>query len=309
MSGGTHAAYGYRYQYLVTLEFFLRYLRDHLEHLGSTVLHVEPTSLAAPGVAGDEDIVDFAIEVGDEVILTAQVKSSVEPARNEVFPGEVKKVFGRLRPADATLAILVTNRPPSPGLAAQCVESSSNSACREWVYGEALQVPADAESGRRIIRQDNRSVEDLTASVASLVRAFRSDRHFSLGESTARLVSINLLYRIFGAAADAEPGGLSALKIVDLMTMPDAQVAHALGGFDWGLPVAGIPTFASTVPRVEHLNTLVASLAQEPEVVHPRVIVAHGQTGHGKSALAADFCHLYNNSFEFIRWIDCSDPT
>jgi hypothetical protein len=32
-------------------------------------------------------------------------------------------------------------------------------------------------------------------------------------------------------------------------------------------------------------------------------------TGHGKSALAADFCHLYNNSFEFIRWIDCSDPT
>src|ERR1700736_2253591 len=120
------------------------------------------------------------------------VKRSGEPARNEVFPGEVKKVFGRLRPADATLAILVTNRPPSPGLAAQCVESSSNSACREWVYGEALQVPADAESGRRIIRQDNRSVEDLTASVASLVRAFRSDRHFSLGESTARLVSINL---------------------------------------------------------------------------------------------------------------------
>jgi hypothetical protein len=60
---------------------------------------------------------------------------------------------------------------------------------------------------------------------------------------------------------------------------------------------------------VEHLNTLVASLAQEPDVVHPRVVVAHGQTGHGKSALAADFCHLYNNSFEFIRWIDCSDPT
>ena len=30
MSGGTQAAYGYRYQYLVTAEFFPRYLRDHL---------------------------------------------------------------------------------------------------------------------------------------------------------------------------------------------------------------------------------------------------------------------------------------
>ena len=81
MSGGTQAAYGYRYQYLVTLEFFLRYLRDRLEHLASTVLHVEPTALAARGVAGDEHIVDFAIEVGDEVVLTAQVKSSVEPGK------------------------------------------------------------------------------------------------------------------------------------------------------------------------------------------------------------------------------------
>jgi hypothetical protein len=51
MSGGTQAAYGYRYQYLVTAEFFLRYLRDHLSELASTVLHVEPPTLAARGAA------------------------------------------------------------------------------------------------------------------------------------------------------------------------------------------------------------------------------------------------------------------
>jgi hypothetical protein len=38
-----------------TMEFFLRYLCDRLEHLASTVLHAE---LAARGVAGDDDIVD-----------------------------------------------------------------------------------------------------------------------------------------------------------------------------------------------------------------------------------------------------------
>jgi hypothetical protein len=44
------------------------------------VLHAEPTALAARGVAGDEDIVDFAIEVGDvngqvEVPVGGQGKS------------------------------------------------------------------------------------------------------------------------------------------------------------------------------------------------------------------------------------------
>jgi hypothetical protein len=50
------------------MEFFLRYLRDHLEQLASTVLHAEPTALAARGVAGDDGIVDLAIQVGDEIV-------------------------------------------------------------------------------------------------------------------------------------------------------------------------------------------------------------------------------------------------
>ena len=58
MSGGTKAAYGYRYQYLVTAEFVLRNLRDHLSELALTVLHVEPPTLAARRAAADNDIVD-----------------------------------------------------------------------------------------------------------------------------------------------------------------------------------------------------------------------------------------------------------
>jgi hypothetical protein len=205
--------------------------------------------------------------------------------------------------------MLITNRPPSPGLAAEGLQMFSDNTCTQWSPGPGSSVTVGAEADRRVFRHDHRSIEDLAASVAELVKAFRFDRHFSLGESTARLVSINLLHRIFGAAADGGPDGLSALEIKDLATMPDGQIAHALGGFDWGLPVAGIPTFASTVPRLEHLNSLAAALTGETDSRVPNVVVAHGQTGHGKSALAADFCHLYNNSFEFMRWIDCSDPT
>jgi hypothetical protein len=37
--------------------------RDHLSELASTVLHVEPPTLAARGATADDDIVDFGIEV------------------------------------------------------------------------------------------------------------------------------------------------------------------------------------------------------------------------------------------------------
>ena len=67
MSGGTKAAYGYRYQYLITAEFFLRYLRDRLSGVALTVLDVEPPTLAARRAAADNDIVDFGIEVAGEV--------------------------------------------------------------------------------------------------------------------------------------------------------------------------------------------------------------------------------------------------
>lgn len=308
MSGGTQAAYGYQYQYLVTLEVFLRYVRDHLDCVASVVLHVEPTELALKGIAGDEDIVDFAIEANEEVVLTAQVKASNAPATHEVFPGEARAVFDRLAPSGSALAMLITNRPPSPGLAAQGQRHDSAATYSEWAYSGDAWSPQGAQAHQRLFRHDRRSGDELTASVIELVKAFRSDRHFSLGDSTARLVSINLLYRIFGAAASAE-NGLTALEIIDLAVMPDKKVAHALGGFDWGLPVAGIPTFASTVPRVEQLNDLGVALAGESDTGVPNIVVAHGQTGHGKSALAADFCHLYNNSFEFMRWLDCSAPT
>jgi hypothetical protein len=135
MSGGVQAAFGYRYQYLVTVECFLRYLRVHLEDLASTVLHVEPTALAARGVVADDEIVDFAIEVADTVVLTAQVKGSADPAGNEMFPGEARAVFTRLASVGATRAMVFTNRPLSAGLAAKCAASeSAGENCRQWSY-------------------------------------------------------------------------------------------------------------------------------------------------------------------------------
>jgi hypothetical protein len=72
-------------EYLVTAEFFLRYLRDHLGELASTVLHVEPPTLAPRGAAADDDIVDFEIEVAGDVTTTVHVKGSASASCNELL--------------------------------------------------------------------------------------------------------------------------------------------------------------------------------------------------------------------------------
>lgn len=71
MSEGRQSAFGYRFRSLATVERFLRFLREHLGELASIALHVEPTSLSRQGIARDDDIVDYAVEL-DTVITTAK---------------------------------------------------------------------------------------------------------------------------------------------------------------------------------------------------------------------------------------------
>jgi hypothetical protein len=69
---GSVAAYGLKYQYLATVEYFLRYLREHPELIARTTLVVEP--LFKNANEADDDIVDFAIELDDVAIHHTQVR-------------------------------------------------------------------------------------------------------------------------------------------------------------------------------------------------------------------------------------------
>ena len=79
MAGGNQSAFGYRYQYLATTERFLRNMRDHLGELSVIALHVEPTTLMREGIARDDDIIDFAIGLDDQIVEQDQVKGSSNP--------------------------------------------------------------------------------------------------------------------------------------------------------------------------------------------------------------------------------------
>jgi hypothetical protein len=91
------------------------------------------------------------------------------------------------------------------------------------------------------------------------------------------------------------------------MSIADPEIAHVVGGSDWGVPVNGIPVLPSTVTRLDLLERVHEAIGRPAGGHQVKHLVAQGQAGYGESSLAAHFCHLYRNSYEFICWIDCSD--
>ncbi|QRY43505.1 hypothetical protein JVX93_23595 [Mycolicibacterium boenickei] len=283
---------------MATIERFLRYLRDHLGELASIALLVEPTNLAALGFAMDDDIVDFAIDNDDVVVERTQVKSSRDPSQNRLAPLESDRVFQRLEGAKASRSVLLTNRPLGSGLEERCVPVSSTEGEDEWAH-----YRPDA-----VIVVDKRTIEELAASIEDMIRRFRNDQHLGLSDVSCRVVAKLLLDRVFQSATGDAPSRFDALDFIKFLSMPDNEIAHAVGNFDWGIPVGGIPTLPATVPRLALLEQMHATVGQPPEQHQPEILIAIGQTGYGKSALTAHFCHLNRTSYEFICWIPCGVP-
>jgi len=310
VAGGGHSAFGYRYQYLATIERFLRFLRDHLGELAAIALHVEPTTMSQEGIARDDDIIDFAIELDSEIVERDQVKGSSDPNNNKLYKGEADTVFDRLNGEVAAQSVLLTNRPLGQGLKDSCRQSADTSDHEQWVHNAGQTGNADGVADREgLIVVDKRSVADITESIESFVRQFRSDQALGRGRVSCRIIGTLLLDTVFQSAAGDAPSRFDALDIIKFMSMPDPEIAHAVGSFDWGIPVSGIPLLPSTVPRLDLLNELLAAVDNRSDSRQPKHVVTPGQTGYGKSSLAAHFCHLFRNSYEFMCWIDCRDPT
>ena len=117
----------------------------------------------------------------------------------------------------------------------------------EYTWPSGPQAPAGAAEPRIIY--DARSTAELFDSITELVKGFRVERGRSPGAVTCQLLVSILIDYIFSAAAGTEPSRISALKnLLDKLVMPDATIAQVAGGFDWGLPIADIPNYLSTLP-------------------------------------------------------------
>lgn len=305
--GGTIAAFGLKYQYMATVEQFLQHLRDSPELIARTSLVVEPVVVGPDGA--DDDIVDFGFLTDGEATHHFQVKASLEPSKNPLQPAPAREALGRLIAHDANSAVLYTNKPLSPGLSDEVIVDDSSSARGTtsfvWPTGPGGEA-SDSMDRRPRITVDERPLRELRDSIANLVREFRKERGRSQGQITCSLLVPIMLDQVFGAASGSEPSRIEALDLLETVAMPDPRIAKVAGAFDWGLPIAGIPNYVSTVPRLDYLSEIRHKFPTDASAAPPRVVLV-GHTGIGKSVIASDYCHLDAIAYEFMCWVDCRD--
>uniref|UniRef100_A0A5Q5CFM9 NB-ARC domain-containing protein n=1 Tax=Mycobacterium sp. (strain JLS) TaxID=164757 RepID=A0A5Q5CFM9_MYCSJ len=308
--GGAVAAYGFRRQYLATAEEFLRIVIARGEDLADLAVIIEPTrtDLVGSGVA-DDDVVDFAIAAGDEIVRRVQVKSSRVPSgMNPLRYSDAAAIFKRMG-AGAHEAVILTNKPLAKKLANACASPTRSDDGGDMYSVTGQAITSGQSTPARMIVRDDRRVEDVKQSVLDLVRRIRRDNAVGPGEQSAALLTAMMLDSMFEAAADLSPRRWSATEIVDLLCLPDNQVARARRRFDWGVPLGvEVPRLASAVARTNELATLTDLFNESVAGRIPQAAVLSGTTGFGKSTIAADFCHLNRHLYENVCWIDSRSP-
>lgn len=205
LGGGSVAAYGLKYQYLATADYFLRYLREHPELIPRATLVVEPLLINPAGK--DDDIVDFAIEVDDSASHHIQVKATTKPDQYPLQPADARAALDRLLGHAADNSMLLTNKPLSPELVAECTITETDGPATTYTWAKGPQPPQDAAPRQLSLDVDNRTPAQLRSAIAELVRHFRKHRALGPGITTARLLVAILLKFIFDAAAGNEPIG------------------------------------------------------------------------------------------------------
>jgi tetratricopeptide (TPR) repeat protein len=299
--GGEKAAFGFRYQYLVTVEDFLRYLVTNPDQARSASLVIEA---AGPSEDDDDDVIDYSIVVSDAVAQRVQVKGTRNPTgRNPFRPGEAKAVFDRMLvgPRAATPGVVRTNKPASKKLSTKWKSTTHRDiSLTRYDYP---QLGNDAVE--LAVECDHRSTQEVKQSVLSLIKQIRKDKAIGQGAKSAALLMAVVLDRVFDSAAGLSQRTIHATELLELLGTHDNALAHALGEFDWGAPLVEVPRLASQVARAEELVELSNLFDDSVSTRTPTVAVRYGITGFGKTTLAADFCHLNRHLYEKVVWIDC----
>ncbi|MGO9349546.1 MAG: NB-ARC domain-containing protein [Mycobacterium sp.] len=305
IDGGAVAAYGFRRQYLVAAEEILRIVNERVDDLGGLTLVIEPTR-ADLGTASDadDDIVDFAIEVGGTVVRRVQVKSSKTPSgMNPLRYSDASSIFGRMG-TNAGEAVILTNKPLAKKLLEACGPPTRSPDDQEMHLVVANAITGGASDPVRMVLRDQRSAPAIKQSILAIIRKLRQDHALGPGERSVGLLAALLMDSIFESAADLSPRQLSGEEIKALLCLPDTQTAHALRGFDWGVPLIEVPRLVSAVARTEELTTITELFTESVTTRNPKLVILTGVTGFGKSTIAADFCHLNRHFFEEVCWID-----
>jgi hypothetical protein len=65
-------------------------------------------------------------------------------------------------------------------------------------------------------------------------------------------------------------------ELVALLCLPDSQIAHTLGRFEWGVPMVEVPRLVSAVARTNELTTLTNLFTESVTGRNPKVAILTG---------------------------------
>ncbi|MGB5113064.1 MAG: NB-ARC domain-containing protein [Mycobacterium sp.] len=307
---GRNCAYGLLFQYVVTLDYLLKMVeRPGPENIA---LRVDPSTDGDNDRDGDLDIVDLDVEdsKGNRSVVV-QVKGSREPltAREVTGPDLAGWLLRLVRAGRSGSYRVITNRRLNQPAENIAVALDSGDV---FAVVEALAAALPDDTWRdsdtrselmkcRVDRQDN---TELHGSLRSRITQLRRRLGIGIGDESAGMMAIYLVGQIFHCGAGAHPSRVSAAQARDWLHIPSTDVAKAIGHYDWGVPVnIPVPHLGLRTAKLGELSRLLAH--PRHEIRQSRLVVVHGMSGIGKSALAAQFAYDNADYYDFMWWVDC----
>jgi hypothetical protein len=316
-TGGRDAARGFEYQYLKTLEQFLKALSN--PDVASCRVEGDPQAITM----GSADAVDYElIGQNESVFVASQVKSTRTDRTLSIR--QVIDIFLYLSAGSkANSYRLDTNiRLSQEALDLKYLLDKGQEKFADLDafltnHSESLRglIPTE-RGGRNFIQNilvksrilyDDRSNEALRTDVQELIGTIRNAHQRGFGDSSAGLMTSYLTATVLRRAAD--PGQALWPKqdlATDLLISDDALI-DALGKRDWGVVIGAMPVLPD-LPRPVYLRKIHESLepVSAANIGPVPCTILQGLSGIGKSSLAASYVGHYAHLYDQIYWIEAS---
>lgn len=312
--GGQAAAFGFQYQYLVTLEELLA-AAEGLRPGVSAAL-IEPTCTRE--AVHDPDAIDFdLVGAGRTPVLAAQVKSGsqgTELSAPAAFAVLVRMI--KARPSAKTYSLITNMRLHAKAVRLNRVLGLTNPDELRLELAKLLERSPKQEENmhslghdellrlsRARIVPDYREPHELREHLRERIRRFRSEQRSGLGLRSAGRMTNHLVSEIFRRACGEFDGVLTLDEFRSELMTESTHLAHDLGTFDWGIMVGPVP-LQPDLPRPELLERIHRALTASPEDRVVRTCAVLGLSGIGKTSAAAAYAHDVADSYDQVFWLD-----
>lgn len=306
ITGGTAAAAGLQFQYLVALDCVLSYAETSDSDFAFVTEHET------------DDAIDYAVtDQSDHYLLVAQAKGAVDPeAASTLSPQDVWSIAWSLiqhdsdryelrtsrrlsRPADKVLHALV---------ATQSVEDLTKVLSEHHLSDPSLLTESLQKRLLRFqVTSTVESAEVLREKVQAKVSSIRRSEGLGVGKLSSQIHFGYLIATLLQWSARASGRRFTRSDINQLLRVSADDLAGAIGKFDWGLTIGHMP-HVDIIARSDLDASIIDVLKGFPEQRCARCVALTGLSGVGKSTLAAAYAQAAQDRYDAILWIDASNP-